>query len=177
MCLGYIKGNVSAATCQLLGFFFPVDVAINDISQVLVSLVVIFYLPHPALPSWVTRMPFWQDVQTMINKVGKTIHINFKQYWQLKNRIKTNFSFIKGKPLWVTFLAKTSKDLEIILITTVLSFTNSLSRTSLYFSLKTSFVYSNLFSLAKTVTIRCYIQTSKRVRSPSSACKKARATA
>ena len=42
----------------------------------------------------------------------------------------------------------------IILITTVLSFTNSLSRTSLYFSLKTSFVYSNLFSLAKTVTIR-----------------------
>ena len=39
----------------------------------------------------------------------------------------------------------------IILITTVLSFTNSLSRTSLYFSLKTSFVYSNLFSLAKTV--------------------------
>ena len=34
----------------------------------------------------------------------------------------------------------------IILITTVLSFTNSLSRTSFYFSLKTSFVYSNLFS-------------------------------
>ena len=55
--------------------------------------------------------------------------------------------------LWVTFLAETSKDLEIILITTVLSFTNSLSRTSLYFSLKRSFVYSNLFSLAKTVTI------------------------
>ena len=53
---------------------------------------------------------------------------------------------------WVTFLAETSKDLEIILITTVLSFTNSLSRTSLYFSLKTSFVYSNLFSLAKTVS-------------------------
>ena len=66
--------------------------------------------------------------------------------------------------LWVKFLAETSKDLEIILITIVLSFTNSLSRTSLYFSLKTSFVYSNLFSLAKTVTIRCYIQTSKRVR-------------
>ena len=64
----------------------------------------------------------------------------------------------------------------LILITTVLSFTNSLSRTSLYFSLKTSFVYSNLFSLAKTVTIRCYIQTSKRLRSPLSACKKARAT-
>ena len=78
---------------------------------------------------------------------------------------------------WVTFLAETSKDLEITLIIIVLSFTNSLSRTSLYFSLKTSFVYSNLFSLAKTVTIRCYIQTSKRVRSPSSACKKARATA
>ena len=49
---------------------------------------------------------------------------------------------------WLTFLAETSKDLEIILITTVLSFTNSLSRTSLYCSLKTSFVYSNLFSLA-----------------------------
>ena len=49
----------------------------------------------------------------------------------------------------------------IILITIVLSFTNSLSRTSLYFSLKASFVYSNLFSLAKTVTIRCYIQTNK----------------
>ena len=49
--------------------------------------------------------------------------------------------------------------MEIILITIVRSFTNSLSRTSLYFSLKTSFVYSNLFSLAKTVTIRCYIQT------------------
>ena len=41
-------------------------------------------------------------------------------------------------------------DWKLILITTVLSFTNSLSRTSLYFSLKTSFVYSNLFSLAKT---------------------------
>ena len=58
------------------------------------------------------------------------------------------FSSVKLS-LWVTFLAETSKDLEIILITTVLSFTNSLSRTSLYFSLKTSFVYSNLFSLAK----------------------------
>ena len=67
--------------------------------------------------------------------------------------------------------------LKIILITIVLSFTNSLSRTSLYFSLKTSFVYSNLFSLAKTVTISRYIQTSKLVRSPSSACKKARAAA
>ena len=43
--------------------------------------------------------------------------------------------------LWVTFLAETSKDLEIILITIVLSFTNSLSRTSLYFSLKTSFAF------------------------------------
>ena len=51
--------------------------------------------------------------------------------------------------LWVTFLAETSKDLEIILIIIVLSFTNRLSRTSLYLSLKTSFVYSNLFSLAK----------------------------
>ena len=79
--------------------------------------------------------------------------------------------------LWVIFLAETSKDLEINLIIIVLSFTNRLSRTSLYLSLKTSFVYSNLFSLAKTVTIRCHIQTSKRVRSPSSACKKARATA
>ena len=61
---------------------------------------------------------------------------------------------------------------ETILITTVLSFTNSLSRTTFIFSLKTSFVYSNLFSLAKTVTIRCHIQTSKLVRSPSSACKR-----
>ena len=42
--------------------------------------------------------------------------------------------------------------LSLILITIVRSFTNSLSLTSLYFSLKTSFVYSNLFSLAKTVT-------------------------
>ena len=32
--------------------------------------------------------------------------------------------------LWVTFLAETSKDLEIILIIIVLSFTNRLSRTS-----------------------------------------------
>ena len=64
------------------------------------------------------------------------------------------YIFQKGslKVLWVTFLAETSKDLEIILITIVLSFTNSLSRTSLCFSLKTSFVYSNLFSLTKTVT-------------------------
>ena len=38
----------------------------------------------------------------------------------------------------------------LILIIIVLSFTNSLSRNSLYFSLKTSFVYSNLFSLAQT---------------------------
>ena len=75
----HVKGNVSAARCQLLGFFFPVEVAINDVSQVLVSLEVIFYLPHPALPSWVTRMPFWQDVQIIIiiNKVGETIHIQF----------------------------------------------------------------------------------------------------
>ena len=58
-------------------------------------------------------------------------------------------SWATRKNIWVIFLAETSKDLEIILITTVLSFTNSLSRTSLYFSLKTSFVYSNLFSLAK----------------------------
>lgn len=36
---------------------------------------------------------------------------------------------------------------KISLITNVLSFTNSLSRTSFDFSLKTSFVYSNLFSL------------------------------
>ena len=76
---------------------------------------------------------------------------------------------------WVTVLAETSKDLQIILISIVLSFTNSLSRTSFYFSLKTSFVYSNLFSFAKTVTIHCYIQISKSVRSPSSVCKKARA--
>ena len=90
----------------------------------------------------------------------------------------TEWCFRKGAQCpWITSLAETSKDLEIIHITIVLSFSNSLSRTSLYFSLKTSFVYSNLFSLAKTVTIRCYIQTSKRVRSPSSACKKARATA
>jgi len=78
------------------------------------------------------------------------------------------------------FFSKTyyiQQHVRVILITNVLSFTNSLSRSSLYFSLKTSFIYSNLFSLAKTVTIRCYIQTSKRVRSPSSVCKKARATA
>ena len=85
--------------------------------------------------------------------------------------------YFHSSHFWVTFLAETSKDLEITLIIIVLSFTNRLSRTSLYLSLKTSFVYSNLFSLAKTVTIRCYIQTGKRVRSPSSACKKARATA
>ena len=58
---------------------------------------------------------------------------------------------------WVIFLAETSKDLEMILITTVLSCTNSLSRTSFDFSLKSSFVYSNLFSLAETVTIRWHI--------------------
>ena len=56
------------------------------------------------------------------------------------------FIYLKQfRGLWVTFLAETSKDLEIILITStiVLSFTNSLSSTSLYLS---------LFSLAKTVT-------------------------
>jgi len=71
------------------------------------------------------------------------------------------------KNLWVTFRAETSKDLEMILITIVLSFTNSLSRTSLSFSLKTSFVYSNLFSLAKTQAPQAhnsiYILSSKRV--------------
>lgn len=98
--------NVSAAICQLLRFFCPIDVPINDISQVLVSLVVIFYLPHPVLPSWVTRMPIWQDVQIiMINKVGKTIHITFKQYWQLKNRVKINFSFTNVKPVLQMFTA------------------------------------------------------------------------
>ena len=42
--------------------------------------------------------------------------------------------------LWVTFLAETSKDLEIILIIIVLSFTNRLSRTSLYLSLKAKII-------------------------------------
>ena len=55
--------------------------------------------------------------------------------------------------LWVIFLAETLKDLEIILITTVLCFTNSLSRTSFDFSLKTSFVYSNLFSFSQTEAV------------------------
>ena len=45
------------------------------------------------------------------------------------------FPHVLCHDLWVTFLAETSKDLEIILITIVRSFTNSLSRTSLYFSL------------------------------------------
>ena len=59
----------------------------------------------------------------------------------------TEGCFRKGAQCpWLTSLAETSKDLEIILITIVLSFSNSLSRTSLYFSLKTSFVYSNLFN-------------------------------
>ena len=49
--------------------------------------------------------------------------------------------------LWNVFLESL---FLLILITTVLSCTNSLSRTSFDFSLKTSFVYSNLFSLAKT---------------------------
>ena len=89
-------------------------------------------------------------------------------------------SFDRYNVLYTCYLCKNSFQyipIPIILITAVLSFTNRLSRTSLYFSLKTRFVYSNLFSLAKTVTIRCYIQTGKRVRSPSSACNKARATA
>ena len=60
------------------------------------------------------------------------------------------FSFLD---LWVTFLAETSRDLEIILITIVLRLTNSVSRNRLYFSRETNFVYSNLFSMAKTVTI------------------------
>ena len=40
--------------------------------------------------------------------------------------------------------------MTIILIIIVLSFTNRLSCTSLYLSLKTSFVYSNLFSFSQT---------------------------
>ena len=44
-----------------------------------------------------------------------------------------HFSGVCFYRFWATFLAETSKDLEIILITIVLSFTNSLSRTSLYF--------------------------------------------
>ena len=43
-----------------------------------------------------------------------------------------------------------------ILIIIVLSFTNRLSRTSLYLSLKTSFVYSNLFSLANGLAEKAY---------------------
>ena len=42
--------------------------------------------------------------------------------------------------IWVTFLAETSKDLEIILIIIVLSFTNRLSRTSLNLSLSCDIV-------------------------------------
>ena len=55
--------------------------------------------------------------------------------------------------IWVKFPFSCRRHCLIILIIIVLSFTNRLSRTSLYLSLKTSFVYSNLFSLAKTVTI------------------------
>ena len=78
------------------------------------------------------------------------------------------YIFFRGKPIfcgslnfsikseWFTFIVlQIEKKMEafvspIILITTVLSFTNSLSHTSLYLSLKTSFVYSNLFSLASS---------------------------
>ena len=65
--------------------------------------------------------------------------------------------------LWVTFLAETS-DLEIILIIIVLSFKNRLSRTSLYLSLKTSFVYLNLFSLAKTSASAGIIEKSREAK-------------
>ena len=51
--------------------------------------------------------------------------------------------------------------MEIILINIVLSFTNSLSRTSLYFSLKTRYIFSNLFSLAKTLQ---YVVTFKQAK-------------
>ena len=72
--------------------------------------------------------------------------------------------------LWVTFLAETSKDLEIILITTVLSFTNSLTRTSLYFSLKAKIkadvFRSSLLSLRKRTRAGGETRAKKSVRSP-----------
>ena len=77
-------------------------------------------------------------METVNNKLGKVKYgDNFKDVLQFLDSKR-------DRDVWVTFLAETSKDLEIILITTVLRFTNSLSCTSLYFSLKTSFVYSNL---------------------------------
>ena len=54
------------------------------------------------------------------------------------NNSLNGHSFQQSSKLWVTFLAETSKDLEIILIIIVLSLTNRLSRTSLYLSLKTT---------------------------------------
>ena len=88
-------------------------------------------------------------VETVNNKLGKVKYgaLNNIVRSKLKDNFKDVLQFLDSKrdrDVWVTFLAETSKDLEIILITTVLRFTNSLSCTSLYFSLKTSFVYSNL---------------------------------
>ena len=65
-----------------------------------------------------------------------------------------NNTYFKVHYMWATFFCIIWNIVPVkclILITIVRSFTNSLSRTSLNFSLKTSFVYSNLFSLAKTV--------------------------
>ena len=102
---------------------------------------------------------FWTKTKRIASRSG----VDFARGKEVEAEIpKSRLSKQRSEKLWVTFLAETSKDLEIILIIIVLSFTNRLSRTSLYLSLKTSFVYSNLFSLAKTVTIRCYIQTGKR---------------
>ena len=88
-------------------------------------------------------------METVNNKLGKVKYgaLNNIVRSKLKDNFKDVLQFLDSKrdrDVWVTFLAETSKDLEIILITTVLRFTNSLSCTSLYFSLKISFVYSNL---------------------------------
>ena len=100
-------------------------------------------------------------METVNNKLGKVKDgaLNNIVRSKRKDNFKDVLQFLNSKrdsDVWVTFLAETLKDLEIILITTVLSFTNSLSGTSLYFSLKTSFVYSNLslkrFEKTKLVT-------------------------
>ena len=95
---------------------------------------------------------YWRKVRQVFAHHVLTTQVNLGRVTLC--RIFAIYTAIKLSLLWVIFLAETSKDLEIILIITVLSFTNILSRTSFDFSLKTSFVYSNLFSLAKTVTIR-----------------------
>ena len=89
-------------------------------------------------PFYVQSQVFRQHCERF-SKIFRTSKV-FRNVWNYyanpnHSELGNHSELSESLRLWVTFLAETSKDLEIILIIIVLSFTNRLSRPSLYLSL------------------------------------------